>query len=67
MNNNNNVIILWVWLNHKTSATPFLFMSTMLYKTEVTLYLILVLIVGTGLGQMSLCGHEFFDIQTLLR
>ena len=36
-------------------------------KTGVTLYLILVLTVGVGLAQKPICGHEYFDLQTLQR
>ena len=34
---------------------------------KVTAYLILVLIVDVGLAQITICGHEYFDIQTLQR
>ena len=34
---------------------------------KITLYLILVLTVGVGLAQITICGHEYFDIQTLQR
>ena len=34
---------------------------------KVALYLILVVIVDVGLGQVTICGHDNFDIQTLQR